>query len=292
MVCNIEAMISVLKDNLVLAIKGFVVGSTMTVPGVSGGSMAMILGEYDHLIDSVPGLLRKESFKKSLLFLFVFGLFALIGIFVASKPIASLLSKFHVTVMYFFIGAVIGTIPMMVKDAQIERLEPSAKSIFVHFLYLLCVAFGLLAVYLIGILPDGALNPTLDLNLKSIALQLFAGVIISIGFVLPGISTSYLLVVLGLYQPILEAISHFEVLVLLPLITGVLLGTFALTGFLSWAMRMHPKATYMIILGFLLGSIASVFPGFPTLDNIFPTVLLFVIGFASIYLISRLENNR
>ena len=88
---------------LLISIKAFVVGATMVIPGVSGGSMAMILGEYDKLIGSVPGLLRKNSFKNSFIYLCIFCISAVLGIFLASKPLEMLLNSYYGIVMFFFI---------------------------------------------------------------------------------------------------------------------------------------------------------------------------------------------
>lgn len=277
------------RRNGILSLKAFIVGATMTIPGVSGGSMAMILGEYDNLISSIPGLLRKDRFKRSFIYLFLFGVFGLLGIFIASKPMSMLLDKFYDIVMYFFIGAVIGTIPMMVKEAGIERADKGAISLLKVLLYIVYVAIGIGIVFAIEALPEGVFTPSFELNARSLLLQLVGGSLISIGFVLPGISTSYLLVVLGLYNPIMECISTMDFLPLIPIAIGAVLGTFLLTGFLSWAMDKHSRLTYMIILGFLIGSIIVVFPAIPSgLDILYSTIALFL-GSAIIYAISRAE---
>lgn len=272
---------SVIKK-LLISIKAFVVGATMVIPGVSGGSMAMILGEYDKLIGSVPGLLRKNSFKNSFIYLCIFCISAVLGIFLASKPLEMLLNSYYGIVMFFFIGAVIGTVPMIIKKAG----SFSSKKIPLSIIYIL---IGIVVVYLISLIPEGNISPSLDGVLSSYIYQIMAGVLISIGFILPGISTSYLLVVLGLYHPILNAISSLNVLPLIPLAVGMLLGTLILTEFLKWAMEKHPFVTYMTILGFLFGSIIQVFPPIPSGVEVLFSIISLCIGTLAIYWISLKE---
>ncbi len=268
--------------SILISIKAFIVGSTMIIPGVSGGTMAMILGEYDSLIGSVPGLLNRRKFKESFIYLAIFCTFALLGIFLASKPLGLLLDKHYEIVMYFFIGAVFGTVPMIVRKAG----EAKAKSYLQSIIYVL---LGAGAVILISKIPQGAIKPSSSLSISGVLFQLLAGVLISVGLILPGISTSYLLVVLGLYDLILDAIATFDLLPLIPLALGLVLGTFLLTGFLKWAMEKHPYVTYMMILGFLFASIVEVFPGIPSGLDLLISIFSFLLGVYVIYQISKKE---
>lgn len=265
-----------------VALKAFVVGATMIIPGVSGGSMAMILGEYDRLIGAVPGLLRKKSFKTSFIYLFIFGFSAVLGIFLASKPLGLLLDNYYEIVMFFFIGAVAGTVPMIIKKCG----NVSKGKLPLSIIYIL---IGIGAVYLISLIPEGRISPSLNGSISSFIYQFLAGALISIGFILPGISTSYLLVVMGLYEPILNAISSFDVFPLIPLAIGMIGGTLLLTEFLKWAMEKHPFVTYMTILGFLLGSIIQVFPPIPSGNMIAFSIIAFILGSVSIFWISTKE---
>ena len=104
-------------------IKGFVVGATMMVPGVSGGSMAMILGIYDQLISSVSSFFK--DIKKNFMYLLQFGLAGIIGIVLCARPIMGIIDRFPVVSMFFFIGLVFGSVPMLYKKAKIEK--PSLK---------------------------------------------------------------------------------------------------------------------------------------------------------------------
>ncbi len=261
-------------------VKGFIVGSSMMIPGVSGGSMAMILGEYDRLISSIPSLFSRKTFLESLKYLSVFVLAALAGIVIVARPLEILINRYALIIMYLFLGAVCGTIPMMVRKAHSEGFD--LKS-------LVCVILGIILVFSIELIPEGIFNPSLDSGFFDILIQVFGGILVSVGLVLPGISTSYLLLVLGLYEPIIEALSNNQFTLLIPIVLGLLVGILALTKILEIAMSRYPKITYMMILGFLLGSIKEIYPGLPSGIGILIAIILFVIGFFVVYKLSLFE---
>lgn len=252
----------------------------MMIPGVSGGSMAMILGEYDRLISSIPSLFSRKTFLGSLKYLSVFVLAALAGIIIVARPLEILINRYALIIMYLFLGAVCGTIPMMVRKAHSEGFD--LKS-------LVCVILGIILVFSIELIPEGVFNPSLDSGFFDILIQVFGGILVSVGLVLPGISTSYLLLVLGLYEPIIEALSNNQFTLLIPIVLGLLVGILALTKILEIAMSRYPKITYMMILGFLLGSIKEIYPGLPSGIGILIAIILFVIGFFVVYKLSLFE---
>ena len=98
---------------------------------------------------------------------------------------------------------------------------------------------------------------------------ILAGVVIAIALILPGISASYILLMLGMYDLTLIAIKEMNVFYLIPLIIGVLGGTFLTAGILEREMKRHPQFTYMLIIGFMLGSLVQVYPGIPVGTEIF-----------------------
>ncbi len=255
--------------------KSYVVGATMTVPGVSGGSMAMILGIYDKLISSVPELLSK-NFKRAFIFLFLCGTCGLLGAVMASPLIEYLLSSFYSIVMFFFIGAIIGSIPDIIHKSRINRRN--WPSIFYSLI-------GVVLVILISYIPSGYVT----LEDSNFIIQLVCGIAVSIGFVLPGISTTYLLVVLGLYESIISHLSSLDFLPLLPLALGVIIGTFLLTGLLKKSMESYPSTTFPIILGFMVGSVFLVFPPLETGWYLLFSIIASICGFSLVYFVCKEE---
>ena len=259
-------------------VKGFIVGSTMMVPGVSGGSMAMILGIYDHLIASLSSFL--SDWKGNLLYLAAFAVPSVLGIVLCADPITSVIDRFPIVSMFFFFGLVFGSVPMLVRKADISSFRLK------HAVALL---LGAAAVIGMSYIPHADTAAVSVMDARTFILQIITGVVVAIGFILPGISTSYLLLLLGTYDFIMEAIASLSILPLLPLAAGFIAGTLALTRVLEMCMQRLPGLTYMLITGFLLGSVYTVYPGNPHGWDILFSAAAFAAGFIIIFIVSRLE---
>ncbi len=266
-------------DSIFTLLKGLVIGGTMLVPGVSGGSMAMILGIYNRLITSVSSFFK--NIKKNTLFLAVFVVGALAGMVLFAKPLLGLINRHPKPMLYFFIGAALGGVPLMYKESQVKKI--SSK----HVIFILV---GILIVTLLGLLPTNVFSAESSSGIIRIVLLLTAGFIAALALILPGISVSYMLLVLGLYEPTMTAISEFDILFLMPLGIGVVLGILLTTRLLETVMTKFPSVTYMVILGFILGSLAETFPGIPNGIEWLICILTFTAGFSIIYMLSRLES--
>lgn len=278
-----------MKINTIYTIaSGAWIGGTMTVPGVSGGSMAMILGVYDRLIGSVNGIFHKERRRESLLFLLKFLLGAVAGLFLFSRLITFLLENEACAfpTRFFFLGAVVGGAPMIFRSAGVKRVSAAV------FLYLI---IGIAAALLISLIPSGLFEIGGEGFLSvllGILIQLVGGLVIAVALVLPGISVSQMLLVLGIYEPLTEAVSSLDFMALLsfiPLVIGTLAGIFLTTGILERAMGRHPMGTYLLIFGFILGSLPELFPGLPAGWEIPLCILTAAAGFCAIFWISKKE---
>ena len=267
---------------LFVLFKGFMVGGTMTVPGVSGGSMAMILGIYDRLITSIASFTKNP--KKNALFLIEFGLSALLGIgIIARFVISPLLDAYKMPVSYFFLGAVAGGIPIIFKTAGVKKFSVGK---------VLWPIVGIIAVLLISLIPSGIFSSGQGFTLWSVLLQIFGGVIIAVALILPGISVAQMLLMLGLYEPIMSINSFDDIFVFIPLGIGVLVGSIVCAKLMQKAMARFPQQTYLIVFGFLLGSLPKLFPGIPMgLENILCMGTL-VLGFLFIFLLQTFESKK
>ncbi len=267
------------RERIIIVLKGMWVGGTMTVPGVSGGSMAMILGVYDRLISAISSLFRNPV--KSMVFLAQFLLGAAVGMVLFSRVITWLLTtSANVPLRFFFLGAVAGGVPMIYREAGVKKFRPGAIAYPV---------IGILAVVGLSLLPPGLFAPSGHFGLQDILLQLVGGVIIAVGLVLPGISVSQMLYMLGIYESIMQNISTLRLLPLLPLGVGAVCGVFVTTVVLEGLMRRHPQPTYLIILGFMLGSLPELIPGIPSGSNILYSSLAALAGFAALFWMSSRE---
>ena len=268
--------------SLFVIFKGFFVGGTMMVPGVSGGSMAMILGIYNRLIESIATFRKNPA--KNAIFLIKFCIGAVLGIALFSKfVITPLLALYPLQVSYFFLGAVAGGVPMIYKTAGVRKFTLNA---------IIYPVIGIIMVLLISLIPEGLFTPGESITLGSIILQMVGGIIIAIGLILPGVSVSQLLLMLGLYSSILSALGSFNLLPFIPMVIGILIGCLVSAKLMDKAMKKYPEPTYLIVFGFLLGSLTELFPGIPKGVNIPICILTFAAGFCFIYFLQLLENKK
>ncbi len=264
-------------NNISTAIKGLVIGGTMLVPGVSGGSMAMILGIYNKLVSSVSSF-RKNT-KENFIFLVIFAMGAFLGMLTFAHPLLNLIESYPKPMLFGILGAVSGGIPMIYKEAKINNF--SIKQC-------LYIIIGLFIVIAFNFIPASYFST--DNSTSNIVFLIITGFIAAVALVLPGISVSYLLLLLGLYDKTMNAISTMDLFFLIPMALGVFIGILAVTKALEKAMSQYPQPTYLIIIGFILGSMATAFPGKP--DGLqwivcLPAALL---GFLLIYKLNSITN--
>jgi len=229
--------------NFKTILKGFIIGSSMSVPGVSGGTMAILLGIYDRLISAISNFFK--DVKRNLLFLIQFCIGAFLGIGTLAFVISWLLDTFPIPVSFFFLGAVVGGIPALYKKTKTTTIKVSS---------VLYMFTGFIIVISIGFIPELNVNVSGGVSLSNLLLWLITGIIVAIALVLPGISTSHMLIVLGMYDVTLNAIKSFDLLFLAILAFSVLIGIIITTKPLEWTMNQYPHQTYCMIIGFVVGS--------------------------------------
>ncbi|MHC1721606.1 MAG: DUF368 domain-containing protein [Aminipila sp.] len=259
-------------------IKGFIVGSSMLVPGVSGGTMAIILGIYDDLIHAVNAL--KSNFKEHGLLLLQYGTAGIIGIILLSGPMLGAVTTWQKPMMFLFLGAILGSFPPLYKKATMNKVKRVNKG---------AVVIGATIAYLITLFPEGLLDFGPGFHLYSFFMLLIAGVVIAVALILPGISASYVLLMLGMYDLTLKAIKNFDITYLMPLVIGTVVGTFLTAGIIELEMKRHPQFTYMLIIGFMIGSLIEVFPGIPVGIEILQCAVTFISGLGIILWIGRVK---
>jgi putative membrane protein len=281
-----------MKNDLIIMLKGFIIGSSMSVPGVSGGTMAILLGIYDKLIGAISNFFK--DLKGNIIFLMKFCIGAGVGICSLAFVISWLLEKFSFPVSFFFLGAVIGGIPALYKKTKESPLRVSSGAYFL---------LGLIVVISIGFLPVGNFNITSGSGLSYFLMLLLTGVIIALALVLPGISTSHMLLVLGMYDSMLLAITKFDVVYIGILGVATLIGIFLITKPLEFVMNKFPHQTYCMIIGFVLGSTSEIFkdkiiPAIPNNAGLtwwIPSILLaistFALGYIGIKSLARFSND-
>lgn len=280
------------KNNLAIMLKGFIIGSSMSVPGVSGGTMAILLGIYDKLIGAISNFLK--DIKGNFIFLLKFCIGSGLGIGTLAFLIKWLLEAFPLPVSFFFLGAVIGGIPALYKKTKGTPLKLSSGAYFL---------LGLAIVISIGFIPAGNISINSGTGITHYLMLLVTGIIIALALVLPGISTSHMLLVLGMYDTLLTAITEFDLVYIGILGIVTVIGIFLITKPIEWTMNKFPHQTYFMIIGFVLGSTFEIFrdkiipsiPASPTVTwwilSIIMSVATFILGCMAIISLSRFSND-
>ena len=245
-------------DMVKFVIFGAIVGVANIIPGVSGGTMAVILKIYDRLIET----LSLKNVKKNLPFIIPLGIGAAVGIVLFSKAIEFLLGNYPMATNFTFMGLILGSIPMIFQRARGEKME--AKGM-VSFLVALVV------MVVIALLKPAESNAVLALTPLNLLILFGASAISTFAMILPGISGSFVMLVLGVYTTVLTSISGVFtwpidgatwhcVGMLIPVGLGCIVGLIFGSKLVDVLIRKQPQATYFAILGLVVGSLLAVFP--------------------------------
>ncbi|MCE7784066.1 polyprenyl-phosphate transporter PopT [Staphylococcus xylosus] len=268
--------------------KGFAMGTTDLVPGVSGGTIALLLGIYDDFIRSISGIFSKR-FWESLKFLIPIGLGMVIAIGVLSKLINYLLSTHTVPTMFFFIGLIGGIIPYLLKTSKFKQTF--------NTLHYILLVLGIVIIVVITLLNNGDkhASETLTLNSGLVIKYFIAGMCASSAMLLPGISGSFMLLVFGVYGTVMFAISEFMSLnfaaipILLTVGFGVICGFLFSSKLIQYLLSYYTFLTYALIIGFVVGSLYAVFPGLPsTFITWIISIITLILGFVISYKLGKI----
>jgi putative membrane protein len=280
------------KNDLILMFKGFIIGSSMSVPGISGGTMAILLGIYDKLISSISNYFK--DIKGNTLYLSKALLGSFIGIGSLAFVIQWLLNNYPMYISFFFLGAVIGGVPALLKKTQEKTMKISS---------LMYILIGLMIVISISFIPTGNFSIVSGSGFVHYLMVLVTGIIIALALILPGISTSHMLLVMGMYETLLKAITTMDIVYIGVLGISTVIGVFLITKPIEWTMNTYTKQTYFVIIGFVLGSTAEIFsdkilPAIPVnadsiwwISSILISMITFTLGFRAISSLSRFSNN-
>lgn len=280
------------KGVLLYLLKGMAIGIAMIIPGVSGGTLAVLLNIYDDMINAVNNFFK--DFKNSIKILLPIILGALIGFVALIFPISYGLEKCPLIIISLFAGLIIGGIPQLYKKVQ------GKESI-------IGLIIGLISIgIMVGIcFISSGVNITLSsLDFGTWLYLLLGGILAAVALVVPGISGSLILMILGLYTPILIVLSdllHFQnifsnIMICLPVGLGVIIGFFSIAKLMGFLLKKHPINTYFSIIGFVIGSIftiyyATITDSEYTIDFSLPSILISIVcligGFLLTYLLEK-----
>ncbi|MGB6779729.1 MAG: DUF368 domain-containing protein [Planococcus citreus] len=234
--------------------RGILMGISDLIPGVSGGTIAFILGIYDRLLESISGFFSRE-WKKQLGFLVPLGIGIVITLLLFSRFIEFLLENHYEATQFFFMGLIFGVLPYIMKQAEVKK-NFTAR----HLVILLVIGAALASMAFIQ--TDDNVAPITELSLPTFFLLFFSGWIASMAMLLPGISGSFILLLIGVYSTAINALSTLNLPIVLAIGAGVMVGFVVSSKAISYLLEHFTYVTYAAIIGLILGSLFVVFPGF------------------------------
>ncbi|NJB72298.1 putative membrane protein [Saonia flava] len=294
-----------------ITLKGMAMGAADVVPGVSGGTIAFISGIYEELITSINNIdlsllktLRKEGFKafwKQVNGNFLLALFLGIGISVISlaKFISWLLENKPILLWSFFFGLVLASIIIVGKAIEKWNLGT-----------MVMLLLGALIAYFITQLPPSE-------NIASLPYLFLSGALAVCAMILPGISGAFILVLLGSYKTILDAVHERDIKIVATVAVGAIFGLLSFAKVLKWMFSHYKNLTLAVLTGFIVGSMSKIWPWKKVLEtkifgektivikeqNIFPwnyegdsqlilAVILALTGFSFIFILEKLASKK
>ena len=244
-----------LKEYIVISLKGMAMGAADVVPGVSGGTIAFISGIYEELLNSISSfnfslinVFKNEGFKSVWIKVngnFLVSLFVgiLISVLSLAKLIESMLENHPIVIWSFFFGLVLASIIYIGK--QITKWTKGS---------VLCLILGAILAFYIT-----TLNPMVSVN-SSPWFLFFAGMIAICAMILPGISGSFILVLLGAYKPVLNALNTKDFVSIIIFLVGAVLGLLSFSKILKWLFSTYKNYTLATLTGFIIGSLNKIWP--------------------------------
>lgn len=235
---------------ILLALKGIAIGIANAVPGVSGGTIAVIVKIYDKLLEAITPNIKKLI--KNLPFLVPVGSGMLIGILAAAKLLGFLFEEHNVPTQMFFVGVVIGSMPMIYKECTVEKK-----------LSAVCIApfaAGILVMAAMAFLSPAESTVAGSLDLGGGIMLFISSVLAAVAMIIPGISGALIMKVLGAYDTVIGALNNFDFAILIIVAVGVILGIFIAAGVISMLLKKFRRGTYCLISGLIIGSVPSIFP--------------------------------
>ena len=275
-------------------LRGVVIGIANIIPGVSGGTMMVSMGIYDTLIHCITHLF--SEFKKSVKTLLPYAIGMLIGIMALASLLSFLFEHYPLPTNTAFIGLILGGLAPLLRKIERKKINPVAVIVFIVFF----------AVVIWMALAGPRQNAeSVEINIGTILILVVMGAIASATMIIPGVSGSMMLMLLGYYTPVLNALNALKtaifsadlsamgtpLAVLLPFVVGVALGIFGIAKLIEWLIARFPTPTYCGVLGLVLASpVAILIRTNMTVASVWTVVAAvatFVIGFIAARLLEK-----
>lgn len=260
---------------------GILMGIANVIPGVSGGTIAVSFNIYDRLIGLASQFRTriKEDWKFALYLLAGLG----VGILGFAKLMVFLLEHYPVDTGFFFIGVILGSVPLIYSKAVTPKFNPKATVPFA-----ICLGIMLVMTF---VTPSGSAESTALTGgvVMNMLMMVVYGAIGAACMIIPGISGSFVLMFIGAYGKVMGVVAAFNILYLLPLGIGVILGAFGCAKIINRIIYQYGDYTYSGILGFVIGSLLSVYPGYSFAENGIMPFVVMALGFGVTYFFNIMD---
>ncbi len=290
------------KEKGVDLIKGLAIGVAFIIPGVSGGTMAVLLNLYDKIINSINNLTKKLVASLKILLPIILG--AILAILICWYPFKLAFEHIMIVMVTLFAGFILGGMPGVFDKIKGKKVKP---------IYIIVMLIAI--VFAVAL---GALSVLFEFNIQSLydsrpwwlyILILLAGIASSIALVVPGVSGSMIMIVLGFYTPTLNLIDNFlawtdvwaSISILATLAIGVILGIILASKAMAALLRRFRTGTFYAIIGIIIGSLVAIYYNYEIYDyyltvgirwwEILIAGIALVVGGAISYMIVRYSRN-
>lgn len=245
-------------EHIINVLKGVVIGVANAIPGVSGGTMMVIMRVFDRLLGAVT--LNLKKLKENFVFLLTIIIGMGIGVILSAKVLNICFENFYVQTQFFFMGVVLGSLPMIYKEATKEKkLEP---------IHLIPFAIGLGVIIGVTVISMSATNSVItSLTPVTFFYLLVISVVAAAAMIMPGLSGSLVLLILGGYQTVINAVDEMNIMVLIPVGIGIILGILLCAKVITLCLKKWQRGTYAVILGLIVGSFYAIWPR-ETIDSV------------------------
>ena len=264
--------------------KGFLMGIAAIIPGVSSGTVAVLLKFYDKLVEAVDTIvsLKKGFIAAGIFIVLIYG-GNFLALFTLAGPMNDLLENFPNEMKLFFIGLIIGSMPLIINKIQ-EKGETTLFQWKLILPFVLSAGFLILLNIFTG--EDTDAVPIRVLTLSNSFLIFFTGLIASATAIIPGVSGSMVQLAIGMYPTFTYALEEFNIPILIVLFFGMALGLVFAAKLISFLLKHAYHVTYATIVGLLVGSVFQILPsldGNETFLNYVVYVFVLGLGFALAY---------
>ena len=255
--------------------KGILIGAGCILPGISSGVLCVIFGIYEKILDSILNFFK--DIRKNIKFLFPLAIGGAIGVIIFSKILEYLLYKYPMQTKSIFIGLILGGVILLFK--QIETKEKLKIKNILYLLTSLLIGIGM--VYI-----ENKIGTETKENVNYIYL-IFSGFLMSIGIVVPGVSNTIILMLLGVYPLYLNSVSTLYLPILINMGIGLIIGSLIFMKIIKYLLDKFYIQTMLTIIGFTIGSILVLLPETHSILEITISFLWIIFGFYTIKILNR-----